>query len=360
MRRIAVLLSVTLFLAGMTTVRHRPTVALGAAPNKKTCKTVTKKVHGKNAKVKVCKTIKVAPTSTPTNTPTATATSTPTATPTRTPTSTPTNTPTNTPTSTRTPQPVLVAISHLPQPDISHWYDPQFYRWNQTDTTDAFSINTATANLIVQTGPYWASPSANAGNVYIWVYTQIMNTSSYQTLPVSLNDFSLLHVSSTSDCVQAGPSPYCTRTDFLVPQAVMPPGSQGSPFTGSNLFVRQVASGWVRYEVPLGDAIYGVYYAFAPGRDAFAWLQLESDEGESLPVPSSFPAPNPLAFASPTPVPGPVYVQPTQAPVYVYDTPTPITIYYPPLGGGLNCEGDNDNDDHGKPPGSNDKDLNCH
>lgn len=57
-------------------------VAHGAVTAKKTCKTVTKKVHGKKKKVKVCSPVKAAPT----------ATATPTAAPTNTPAPTPTNT----------------------------------------------------------------------------------------------------------------------------------------------------------------------------------------------------------------------------------------------------------------------------
>jgi hypothetical protein len=64
------------------------------------CKIVTKKVHGKKKRVKVCHSVTTAkPTSTPTDTPTPTAT----ATSTLIPTSTTTPTPTNTPTPTATP-----------------------------------------------------------------------------------------------------------------------------------------------------------------------------------------------------------------------------------------------------------------
>src|SRR5579864_4214754 len=50
---------------------------LPALPDKKVCKTVTKKVHGKKKRVRVCHTVKPKPTATPTDTPTPTATPTP-------------------------------------------------------------------------------------------------------------------------------------------------------------------------------------------------------------------------------------------------------------------------------------------
>jgi mono/diheme cytochrome c family protein len=71
-------------------------------PAKKKCKFVTKKVHGKKKRVKVCTKVKATPT--PTETPTETPTDTPT--PTLTPPSAPaqpTSTPTPTPTATATP-----------------------------------------------------------------------------------------------------------------------------------------------------------------------------------------------------------------------------------------------------------------
>jgi hypothetical protein len=84
-------------LSGKTVPAH------GASVAKQSCKTVTKKVHGKSKKVKVCHTVKAAPkpkatrTSTPTSTPTATNTPIPTNTPTPRPTATALPTATNTP-----------------------------------------------------------------------------------------------------------------------------------------------------------------------------------------------------------------------------------------------------------------------
>jgi len=72
----------------------QPSSAIGAHDTKKVCKTVTKKVHGKKKKVRVCHTVKVA------HPPTATSTPRPTDTP----------VPTATPTATSTPKPPIVAI----------------------------------------------------------------------------------------------------------------------------------------------------------------------------------------------------------------------------------------------------------
>lgn len=57
-------------------------------PARKVCKTVTKKVHSKKKKLKVCHTVKARPTPTPTDTPTDTSTPNPTDTPTATATTT--------------------------------------------------------------------------------------------------------------------------------------------------------------------------------------------------------------------------------------------------------------------------------
>jgi len=92
--RKATVLFVMICLALLAAWVVQPSRAIGAHESKKVCKTVTKKVHGKKKKVKVCHTVKVAPT------PTATSTPRPTDTP----------VPTATPTATSTPKPPIVAL----------------------------------------------------------------------------------------------------------------------------------------------------------------------------------------------------------------------------------------------------------
>jgi hypothetical protein len=99
MRRISALL-LALLVLGFTGSVGRPTsIAHGAGAAKKTCKLVTKKVHGKSNRVRVCHTVR-APAK-PTATETASLT----------PTSTPTNTPTATPQTPVVIDPALFAIS---------------------------------------------------------------------------------------------------------------------------------------------------------------------------------------------------------------------------------------------------------
>jgi hypothetical protein len=101
--RILLLISLGLLLAGTSATARPSAVAIGATVHKTTCKTVTKKVHGKNKKVKVCHTVKAAPKPTPTKTATPRPTNTPA------PTSTPQ--PTNTPVPTNTPIPTVLDAS---------------------------------------------------------------------------------------------------------------------------------------------------------------------------------------------------------------------------------------------------------
>jgi len=77
MRRLALLIGLALIVTGVV---YGPTVARGYAPHKQTCKTVTKKIHGKKKKVRVCKSVKAKLTNTPTQAPMATSTATATAT----------------------------------------------------------------------------------------------------------------------------------------------------------------------------------------------------------------------------------------------------------------------------------------
>jgi hypothetical protein len=81
LRRILLLLSLGVLLVGIGAAGRPSAVAHGASVDKKTCKTATKKIHGKKKKVTVCTTTKVKPTAIPTVTkPTAapTVTNTPT------------------------------------------------------------------------------------------------------------------------------------------------------------------------------------------------------------------------------------------------------------------------------------------
>jgi hypothetical protein len=124
--------------AGRTaSMAHGSPTAHAAA--KKVCKTVTKKVHGKKKKAKVCHTVKAAPSATPTGTPTPTPTSTPapTSTPTKTPTNTPTATPTSTATSTTVTQgqtPIDPSAFRLPSGDFQ---SGSFFDFDQEQTNDS-------------------------------------------------------------------------------------------------------------------------------------------------------------------------------------------------------------------------------
>jgi len=93
MRRFWVLCLSAAVLLAITPAAYGAGNAHSATFAKKKCKTVTKKVHGKKKRVKVCKSAKppaAKPTKTPTNTPTPTSTPTLTPTPTATPTRAPT------------------------------------------------------------------------------------------------------------------------------------------------------------------------------------------------------------------------------------------------------------------------------
>ena len=79
LRRITLLLGITVLLSAACFTGRAPTTALGAPAGKQSCKTVNKTVHGKKKRVKVCHAAKPVPkptaTATPTPTPTPTATS---------------------------------------------------------------------------------------------------------------------------------------------------------------------------------------------------------------------------------------------------------------------------------------------
>src|SRR5947209_5613780 len=118
MRRIGLVVALTLMIAALLWPEARASASRSthAVPAKKQCKVVTKTIHGKRKKVKVCKTIRSAlpaPTATPTSTATSTSTATPTSTPTGTATFTPTATasPTDTATATGTPTPTATLIT---------------------------------------------------------------------------------------------------------------------------------------------------------------------------------------------------------------------------------------------------------
>lgn len=102
MRRGTLVLTVCLLMVVQGEVGRVPT-AHGAPTMKRVCHKITKKVHGKKRKVKVCHTVAQAPVAT--KVPTATSTPTASPTPTRTPTPTATATATSTPTPTATPKP---------------------------------------------------------------------------------------------------------------------------------------------------------------------------------------------------------------------------------------------------------------
>jgi len=97
--------------------------ALGAGAQKKTCKTVTKKVHGKKKTVKVCTTVKAKPAATKTPLPTATSI------------------PTSTPTPTNTPVPVALDA-------MSFRLDASSFLSGSTVQTDQVESNDATTSAL--------------------------------------------------------------------------------------------------------------------------------------------------------------------------------------------------------------------
>lgn len=146
--RQAIILFVTICLALGLGWAIQPSRAIGAHDTKKVCKTVTKKVHGKKKKVKVCHAVRVAPK------PTATGTSTP----------RPTDTPTPTATPTSTPRPTAVPAPRL--------------EYSGTSLIDTYTSVSASEQKLQagQKNNYTLAPSPGA--VFLWVLASETNRSS--------------------------------------------------------------------------------------------------------------------------------------------------------------------------------------
>jgi hypothetical protein len=158
-KRIPVVIGLVLLLAGMSAVGRQAPLVHGAVARKQTCKTVTKKVHGKKQKVKVCHTVKAAAKPAATKTPT------------------PTVTPVNTPTPTATPLPGHALSIHSEGTDIALLSD---------DTSN----NSAAVGSLVY-GPLAANGTKASSNQFFqWVVgvEQANGTTPYVS---SVNNFRL-------------------------------------------------------------------------------------------------------------------------------------------------------------------------
>jgi hypothetical protein len=120
-KRIILSVGLVLLLAGISTAAIQAPIAHGAAAQKRVCKTVTKKIHGKKKKVRVCHNVKTTSPPTSTNTPV----------PTRTP------LPTDTPRPTITPVPI-----NTPQPEI-RTVDPSIFALSASDFSSQAQIVTS-------------------------------------------------------------------------------------------------------------------------------------------------------------------------------------------------------------------------
>jgi hypothetical protein len=229
-----------------------------AATHKTVCKTVTKKVHGKKKRVRVCHTVKAAPK------PTATRTPRPTSTPVPPPTNTPTPLPTNTPVPTNTPQPtstpvrsgVMFQILTPPAPSPSFAY--QAYHMGTFDgviyTAGSLSAIAGLDCGGVQcgyeesvNGPYGSF--APDGFMYVWVFVTEgagPNASSFYS---SFLNFQL----RGSNGAVYGPSPVAPPETHL--QLVM---------GGAQLVAGDVNPGWIRFTVPRQPGQYDLRWTATP------------------------------------------------------------------------------------------------
>jgi hypothetical protein len=189
----------------MNAVARQTPVVHGAVAQKQSCKTVTKKVHGKKKKVKVCHTVKTAPKPTVTATPT------------------PTTTPVNTPTPTATPPSGHALSIHDEGSGIALLSD---------DTTD----NSAAVGRLVY-GPIAANGTTAPSNQFFqWLIAaeQANGTTPYVS---SVNNFRLTgDDGAVYPLVQIG-NPKGTTGTTLADMTINGP-------SGLN-------SGWVAWSVPV-------------------------------------------------------------------------------------------------------------
>jgi hypothetical protein len=292
-------------------------VAHGQPAAKKACHNV--KLHGK--KVKVCTSVKPKPTATPLPTATSTATPVPTATstplPTDTPTATATDTPTLTDTPTATPDPSNPVCAIGATRVLAHIFPNGDREQTAIDTLRVGKVDAAS---------YPVTP----GMIYLWLHA----TDSYvDTAGFGLEVESSMFEFRVTD--SAG-----TTYDARNADVSWPPDTSGPRLEPVLLRDHQSNSGWVEIEIPATDAAYTLSWnwddIFGKSTTFFQFgVDVDSMQVTVLGTP-------------PTCASGTLVAPPPVA------TPTPLSL---PSGGAcIPKEGDDDNDDHGKPAAPWDKD----
>jgi hypothetical protein len=223
MRRIALLFGLGLILSGVAFAGYGPTTASGSVTHKQSCKTVTKKVHGKKKKVRVCHEVKAKPTATRTRIPTATPTATATSTATETPVP---PTPTSTPT-----------LTLAQRFRVSHDANGAVYVDDTVTGMQAAALRVETGNTEVL-----GTDFSILGLTAVFVYVQERN------------------ISFTGDN-GAGPGTYRVGGDFsLKPGGQVsccgPADQQYDPVSAPRLIQGDVTQGWMTFNVPLGSGDY--------------------------------------------------------------------------------------------------------
>lgn len=213
MRRATTLITV-MFLALIAGWVFQPSSAIGAHDTKKVCKTVTKKVHGKKTKVKVCHTVKPKPTNTPTSVSTATVT----------PTLLPTATATNTLMPTSTPRPaiaVMIDPASFAIPLAEFGLGAQMLLSQVEPTSDADDPNTKVI-ILHYDSKSWASEGRVTG-FYEQVRLPITDSTG-----LTHNGLVIYHVSIFGTAAQAAAAWQAQRNGWLLVDVSK--GSCGGPF----------------------------------------------------------------------------------------------------------------------------------
>lgn len=260
------------------------------------------------------------PTATLTPTSVPTATNTPTATPTATPTSTPTNTPTPAPTPTSTPDP-LNPLCLLSTTTVATHVG-----------SDGSRIQVAIDTARVGTQDAVGTPPS-AGKVFLWLHV----TLSYQggaAIAPSPYEFQIVEPNGATDTAHNA-------------QNSWPPDVAGPALPTQLLQSGQTESGWVEIELPKADGVYTLQWQPDPTSQQWITIQqygIDMDGMTVTPLLSYAGCGGILPLSAPTPTSTPTQV------IYVPPTTAPVTY------GCIPTEGDNDNDDHGKPAASWDHD----
>lgn len=204
---------------GVTPVVHAATV------QKRVCRTVTKKVHGKKKKVRVCTAVAAKPKPTATDTPR----------------------PTNTP----TPQPTATSLrTNTPQPTSTP--QPRFQR-TQHGIIDTFTgVSASVVKLLYgSTNNYTLNP--NPGAAFQWVLGTETNTGN-QSFVSSYFDFELQNKATGQVYELKNGTPY-GATESIMPVLRLSAG--------------QTSAGWMEGSVPNTPA---TYYVMWNEDNAIPWV----------------------------------------------------------------------------------------